>query len=206
MKRLLFLFVLCMSFGFTNAQSKVEITLNDGSVVKGIAYDGFVLDNYHKVWLKDVPKGEKEYYESTEVKSVRLYNAKDDVWNVYVPMKAQKMLPSIWVKNPKPYKNPVFLLSVYEGKHVSAYMHCITTQTNSKNHKVSGYNWVYYFKVHNEDVAKTYWMGFSIGLKAELKLVFKDYPMMKDVVKNLDTKEFNKDPIEIIRKFDELLK
>lgn len=198
--------MLCMSFGFSNAQSKIEITLNDGNVVKGDAYEGFIMDNHHKIWMKDVPKGEKETYESSEVKSVRLYNAKDNVWGVYVPMKAQRMLPNIWTKNPKPYKNPVFLHLLYEGKHVSAYEHCISTQNTTKNHQITGTNWVYYFKVHDEDVAKTYWMGYSMGLKAELKLVFKKYPQMKDIIKDLDSKAFYKDPIEIIRKFDEALK
>lgn len=206
MKKLFLLCMFCMSFGFSNAQSKIEITLNDGNVIKGVAYEGFIMDNYHKIWMKDVPKGEKETYESSEVKSVRLYNAKDNVWVVYVPMKAQRMLPSIWVKNPKPYKNPVFLHLLYEGKHVSAYEHCISTQNTTKNHQITSTNWVYYFKVHDEDVAKTYWMGYSMGLKAELKLVFKKYPQMKDIIKDLDSKEFYKDPIEIIRKFDETLK
>ena len=206
MKKLFLLFMLCMSFGFSNAQSKIEITLNDGNVVKGVAYEGFIMDNYHKIWMKDVPKGEKETYESSEVKSVRLYDAKDNVWVVYVPMKAQRMLPNIWAKNPKPYKNPVFLHLLYEGKHVSAYEHCISTQNTTKNHQITGTNWVYYFKVHDEDVAKTYWMGYSMGLKAELKLVFKKYPQMKDIIKDLDSKAFYKDPIEIIRKFDEALK
>ena len=206
MKKLFLLCMFCMSFGFSNAQSKIEITLNDGNVIKGVAYEGFIMDNYHKIWMKDVPKGEKETYESSEVKSVRLYNAKDNVWVVYVPMKAQRMLPSIWVKNPKPYKNPVFLHLLYEGKHVSAYEHCISTQNTTKNHQITSTNWVYYFKVHDEDVAKTYWMGYSMGLKTELKLVFKKYPQMKDIIKDLDSKEFYKDPIEIIRKFDETLK
>lgn len=205
MKKLLLLFVLCMSFGLCNAQGKVEITLNDGSVVKGVTYNGFIMDNVHRIYLKDIPKGEKEYYESTEVKSVRLFDDKKKEWIIYVPMMAQRTLPNIWAKTPKTYKNPVFLHLLYEGKHVSAYEHCISTYTTTKNHKIEGTNWVYYFKVHDEDVAKTYWMGYSMGLKAELKLVFRKYPQMKDIIKNLDSKEFNKDKIEIIRKFDEAL-
>ena len=62
------------------------------------------------------------------------------------------------------------------------------------------------FKVKNEDVAKGYCMGSSIGAKMLLKIVFKPYPVMKETVSNLDTKEFYKDPISLIRTFDSLLK
>jgi hypothetical protein len=55
-------------------------------------------------------------------------------------------------------------------------------------------------------VAKGYWMGSSIGAKMLLKIVFKPYPVMKETVSNLDTKEFDKDPISLIRTFDSLLK
>lgn len=205
--RKLFLFVVsCLSCGLSYAQSKIEITLNNDEVVKGVAYEGFIYDNYHKIYLKDIPKGEKETYEASEVKNVRLFDAKENVWNVYVPLKAQKTLPNIWVKNPKPHKNPIFLHPMYEGKNVSAYIHFISTQTNTQNHRISGYGWVYYFKLKNEDVAKAYWMTNAIGLKAELKLVFRQYPQMEDIIENLDSKEFYQDPVAIIRKFDEILK
>ena len=49
-------------------------------------------------------------------------------------------------------------------------------------------------------------MGSSIGAKMLLKIVFKPYPVMKETVSNLDTKEFYKDPISLIRTFDSLLK
>ena len=58
----------------------------------------------------------------------------------------------------------------------------------------------------SKDVAKGYWMGSSIGAKMLLKIVFKPYPVMKETVSNLDTKEFYKDPISLIRTFDSLLK
>ena len=118
----------------------------------------------------------------------------------------QKSLPSVWNKNPKPYKTPIFLKPVYEGENVSAYIHYISTITNTKTLHLEGTNYVFYFKVKNEDVAKGYCMGSSIGAKMLLKIVFKPYPVMKETVSNLDTKEFYKDPISLIRTFDSLLK
>ena len=90
--------------------------------------------------------------------------------------------------------------------NVSAYIHYISTITNTKTLHLEGTNYVFYFKVKNEDVAKGYWMGSSIGAKMLLKIVFKPYPVMKETVSNLDTKEFYKDPISLIRTFDSLLK
>lgn len=95
---------------------------------------------------------------------------------------------------------------VYEGKNVSAYIHFISTTTNTKTLHLEGTNYVFYFKVKNEDVAKGYWMGSSIGAKMLLNIVFKPYPVMKETVSNIDTKEFDKDPISLIRTFDNLLK
>jgi hypothetical protein len=96
---------------------------------------------------------------------------------------AQKSLPSVWNKNPKPYKTPIFLKPVYEGENVSAYIHYISTITNTKTLHLEGTNYVFYFKVKNEDVAKGYCMGSSIGAKMLLKIVFKPYPVMKELMK-----------------------
>ena len=101
---------------------------------------------------------------------------------------------------------PLMKHPVHEGKNVSAYIHFISTTTNTKTLHLEGTNYVFYFKVKNEDVAKGYWMGSSIGAKMLLNIVFKPYPVMKETVSNLDTKEFDKDPISLIRTFDNLLK
>ena len=175
-------------------------------MVKGIAKNMFMFDDCDVVVVKDSGSGEKSGYKSTEIKSLKYYDDDSKEWITFVPLMAQKTLPTVWNKNPKPYKAPIFFTPMYEGKHVSAYIRYITTATNTKQVHLQGTNVMFYFKVHSEDIAKGYWMGSSIGAKLLLKIVFKPYPVMKDTVSDLDTKEFNKDPISLIRTFDGLLK
>jgi hypothetical protein len=48
-------------------------------------------------------------------------------------------------------------------------------------------------------------MSAAVGWRAELKLVFKDFPVMKPVIKELDSKSFYADPFALIKTFDGLL-
>lgn len=200
---LLLCLLLC---GMAQAQNNVKITLNNGKVVEGLTKHMFMLDNGDAILLKDTKDGEKSEYKSTEIKSVDYLESGSKEWVTFVPLAAQRTLPSVWNKNPKPYKNPVFLTPVYEGKHVSAYIHYITTATNTKTVHLQGTSYMYYFKVHNENVAKSYCMGSMIGIKMLLKIVFKPYPVMQETIADLDTKAFAKDPVSLIKTFDGLLK
>lgn len=206
MRKLLFMLLALLLCGMAQAQENVEITLNDGKVVKGTTKTLFMLDDGDAVVVKTAGDGEKKEYKSTEIRRVKYYDTKSKEWIDFVPMMAQKTLPTVWNKNPQPYKTPIFLSPVYEGENVSAYIHYISTVTNTKTLHLEGTNYVFYFKVKGEDVAKGYWMGSSIGAKMLLKIVFKPYPVMKETVSNLDTKEFGKDPVSLIRTFDGLLK
>ena len=198
--------LVCLSCAVANAQEQVEVTLNDGSLVKGTTKTLFSLDNANQISVKVDGSGEKASYKSTEVKSLRLYDAKEKTWYKFESHKAQRTLPSVWVKNPKPYSEPVFLQVLYEGKHVSAYAHRISTQTNTKNLQLTGGGDMLYFKLKDEEVARAFWMSASVGWRLEMKLVFKDFPVMKPIIKDLDSKSFYDDPVSLIRKFDELLK
>lgn len=206
MKKLTILFLCFLLFGMAQAQNNVKITLNNGTVVEGVTKHLFMLDDGDAVFLKGIMNGEKSEYKSTEIKSVDYLDSDSKEWTTFVPLMAQRTLPCVWSKNPKPYKNPVFLNPVYEGKHVSAYIHYITTATNTKAVHLRGTSYMYYFKVHNEDVAKSYCMGSMIGIKMLLKIVFKPYPVMKDTIADLDTKPFAEDPVSLIKTFDSLLK
>ena len=207
MKKLLFAFLALFVGVIAQAQEKVEITLNDGNVVKGVTKTLFMYDDADAITVTPSGSEDKKEYKSTEIKKVRYYDSDAKEWVEFVPLMAQRMLPSVFNKNPKTYKTPVFLTPLYEGKNVSAYIHYISTVTNTKKIVgLKGSNYIFYFKVHKEDVAKTYWMGASVGAKMLLKIVFKSYPEMKETLSNLDTKGFDKDPVSLIKTFDGLLK
>ena len=182
----------------------IKLTLNDGNVVSGSTSSLFMFDGNSEIRVKDAKSGEKKDFCSADVKEVKYYNKVGKEWLTFIPLVAQKSLPSVWVKNPKPFKNPVFMLPLYTGKRVSAYKHFISTQTNTKKAQINGSGYVLYFLVKGESTARAYWMTSAIGAKAMLKIVFKDYPEMKSVVSELDTDKFYEDPLMIIRKFDAL--
>lgn len=182
---------------------EVKLTLNNDDVVEGTTKSLFMFDSYNEIRVNIEKTKEKKDYASTDVKSVKYYSKSDKEWVTFVPLMAQKSMPSIWNKNPKPYSKPVFMQPLYEGKRVAAYKHFITTQTNTKTLQINGSGYVLYFKVKGENVARAFWMSSSIGAKALLKIVFKDFPEMKSIISDLDTDQFYKDPLMIIRKFDE---
>ena len=127
----------CLFCVFAQAQTKVEVTLTDGKVVKGTTRTLFSVDDANSIKVKDA-KGEKKTYKSTEVINLRVYDDKSQKWYTFEALKAQKALPNVWNKNPKPYSDPVFLQVVYEGKNVTGYVHNISTQTNTKTLQLTG--------------------------------------------------------------------
>lgn len=116
MRKTLFMLLACLFCAFAQAQTKVEVRLTDGKVVKGTTRTLFSVDDANSIKVKDA-KGEKKTYKSTEVKNLRVYDAKSQKWYTFEALKAQKALPNVWNKNPKPYSDPVFLQVVYEGKN-----------------------------------------------------------------------------------------
>lgn len=204
MRKTLFMLLACMFCIIAQAQTKVEVTLTDGKVVKGTTTTLFSVDDANAVKVKNA-KGEKLTYKTSEVKSLRAYDDKSQKWYTFEVLKAQKALPNVWNKKPKPYSDPVFLQVVYEGKNVTGYVHNISTQTNTKTLQLTGTGGMLYFKLKNEDVARAFWMSAAVGWRAELKLVFKDFPVMKPVLKELDSKSFYADPFALIKTFDGLL-
>ena len=205
MKKLISFVAAAMLCGLVSAQ-KVSVTLNDGKVIDG-TLSSSLADGATKVYVKNEADGQKTEYTTADVKTLTLTSDKGET-ATYIPMTAQRGLPSVWNKNPKPYKEPVFMQPIYSGKNVSAYAMPISGVSNGRNATGTYTQTTYtlhqfYFKVNSEDIAKGYWMSGSIGAKAMMKLVFKPYPQMKEVIKNMDFDEFYKDPALIIRKFDE---
>ena len=113
-------------------------------------------------------------------------------------------------KAPKLYKNPVFLHPVYKGKNISAYVHYIRTNTHVKSGSIYGFGLMFYYKSKDEDFARSYYLMDNsiagIGQKTVLKMYFKGYPQIKEILKGLSMKEIRKDPAILVKKLDEALK
>lgn len=125
-------------------------------------------------------------------------------------MVAQMGMSMSYKENPKLYKNPVFLQPVYEGKNISAYIHYINTATHVKSGSIYRLAIMFYYKAKNEDFARTYYLKDNsiggIGQKTMLKRYLKNFPQIKEVLKDLSMKEIRKDPAILIKKLDEALK
>lgn len=65
MKRLFFMFLVLLLCVMVQAQDNVEITLNNGNVVKGVTKTLFMLDDGDVVVTKDSNSKEKKEYKST---------------------------------------------------------------------------------------------------------------------------------------------
>ena len=202
MKKWILMLLALVLCGVTQAQN-AEVTLNNGTIVKGdIEKFSFNVDNYHEFRIKKTD-GEKADFASTDVKEIKYYNKKAGEWENWIPMVAQMGLSMS-------YKNPVFLQPVYEGKNISAYIHYISTATHVKSGSIYRMAIMFYYKAKNEDFARTYYLKDNsiagIGQKTVLKMYFKGYPQIKEILKGLSMKEIRKDPAILIKKLDEALK
>lgn len=209
MKKLFVMFLGLLLCGITQAQ-QVEVTLNNGGVVKGETPSlSFYVDNDHEIIVKDKASGEKHDFTSTDVKEIKYYDKKAKEWMNWIPMVAQMGMSMSYKKEPKLYRNPIFLHPVYEGKNISAYIHYISTATHVKSGSFYGFGIMYYYKAQNEDFARSYYLkenGITLGQKTMLKRYFQEYPQTKEVLKDLDMKEFRKDPALFVKKLDEMIK
>lgn len=205
MKKLMFLILALLPCAIGAAQKPIEVTLRSGEVVKGTSNGGFLFDHFHELRVKDEESGKKQDFTSQELTSVKLYDEDSKEWITAVPLMAQRSMPSLLFKKPKPYRNPVFMIPIYEGKRVSAYKHLISTMTVTQQYRIQGGSFMLYFLVKGEDVCRAYALNNSIGAKAELRLVFKDFPEMANEIENMDVDQFYDDPLAIIKRFDEVL-
>ena len=209
MKKLFFMFLVLVSCGMAQAQN-AEVTLNNGSVVKGdIKKLSFNVDNDHEFRIKKTD-GDNSEFASADVKEVKFYDEKADEWESWIPMVAQMGMSMSYKKEPKLYKNPIFLHPVYEGNNLSAYIHFISTSTHVKSGSSYGFAIMFYYKAKNEEFARSYYVMDNsvagIGQKTMLKMYFKDYPQIKGILKDLNMKEFREDPTILVKKLDEALK
>ena len=169
----------------------------------------FNVDNTHEVRIKNEVSGENFDYTSADVKEIKFYGKKAKEVTNWIPLYAQMGLGMSYKKAPKLYKNPVFLHPVYKGKNISAYVHYIRTNTHVKSGSIYGFGLMFYYKSKDEDFARSYYLMDNsiagIGQKTVLKMYFKGYPQIKEILQGLSMKEIRKDPTILVRKLDEVL-
>lgn len=174
---------------------KVKVTKTDGTVFEG--YNDTKFEQYLKPKVTSVSissefKGPAVKYSSDEVKRVEFIAlTMDSIPMIFEAVKAQTKLPNLFSKNPKPYKEPVFLRLIYDGENVKGYAMPYTdhTFTHKPNIMTVHYTWRYFYLTKDSDVAKTYWDdtdGIVPNMKKVMKFYFREFP---DIVKMIDNDE-----------------
>ena len=204
------MFYVVLLCGMVQAQTS-EVILNNGKVVRGeVKRLSFNVDNDHEVRIKDEETGEDFDYTSAEVLEIKFCDKKAEEVTNWIPLHAQRGLGTSFKKEPKLYKNPVFLHPVYEGENISAYVHYISTNTHVQSGSIYGFGLMFYYKAKDEDFARSYYLMDNsiagIGQKTMLKRYFKGYPQIKEILQDLSMKDIRNDPTILVRIIDEILK
>lgn len=177
---------------------KVILTLKDGKVINGYIRTS-LMGGAMKVGVSETPKGSYYEYETKDIASLVYPALKEDQEEIrYVPCRAIKKVPNLISKR-KEYKAPVLLRQIYEGEKIIGYvLPCVDATTNATTTYYTN-TYQYLYRVKGEEVAEPYWFasnGTVVGLKAAMKLVFKDYPEIIELFDNgqIDRKEFIEHP------------
>lgn len=170
---------------------RVRLTKADGTVFEG--YNDTRLKNWLKpavttLSISEEYKGSTTKYSGEEVKRVEFVKSLlDSIPVVFDAVKAQTKLPNLFSKNPKPYKQPVFLRLVYDGENVKGYAMPYTDHTMTPNRTVIHFTWRYFYLTKDSDIAKAYWDdtdGVIPNMKKVMKFYFREFPKLVEMVDN----------------------
>lgn len=194
MNKLIFIFSLLFMALPTIADNnpddyKITCTLTDGTVIEGytsIPLTKVITSQLNEIDISDTYKGKARKYTSEEVKRI-VYTStlNDSLPLIYESVKAQNSIPNLFSKDPKPFKKPVFLQLIYEGKNVKGYKTLTTDYTVNNNSTKVNYVWRYYYLKKGDEIAKAYWLGIggiNVGMKAAMKLYFREFPKLVEMV------------------------
>ena len=192
-----------------NDAYKVVLNLKDGRVIEGYIRTS-LMDGKDRVGISAIPNGSYDTWTTSEIISLVYPPTETDTTTViYVPSRATKRAPTVFGTGPE-YRNPVLMRLIYEGKNVDGYViPCLEQNiTPSVNYISNTYR--YYYKVKGEDVAKAYWFdasGVTTGVKAALKLCFKEFPGMVELIEDnqIPRDEFLKNPEIMVFILDDVL-
>lgn len=215
------LLVLFLTLGILFASAKKEaddyhvfVELANGNIIEGYvttSLRNYFKPNVTKVGISEEFGGDAKKYTSEQVKSI-IYppNENDTTAVIYHSVKATKKLPNLLNKNPKPYKEPIFLRLVYEGDHVKGYAMPIFDVTHGGTMSVYDYTWRYFYKTDDNEVAVAYWddiRGIFPALKKFMKLIFQEFPELKKMIDDgtLKPSEFRENCLIVLPIIDEIL-
>lgn len=190
---------------------KVTCTLTDGTVIEGytsIPLTKIITSQLYELDISDTYKGKARTYTSEEVKRI-VYTStlNDSLPLIYESVKAQRNMPNRLNKDPKPYKKPVFLQLIYEGKNIKGYKTLTTDYTVNMSGTNVNYIFQYYYLKKGDEIAKSYWLGrkgLVLIMKKDIKLYFREFPKLVEMVdkKEIKTKHLRKNPEMVLPLMD----
>lgn len=192
----------------------VTAIMADGTRVEGFTKTNLInplRDPQSQIGISEEFDGEEKKYTSTEISEV-IFQPNEEVTTptIYRSVLAQKTLPTLFKKNPKPFKEPVFLRCVYDGTNVKGYARACTDSSYTPSTTRVNYTWAYYYKVEGEDVAKAYWLDTKDivpGMRKVMKFYFREFPEIQKMIDDgtLTPEEFRKDPTIVLPLIDAAL-
>lgn len=216
MNKLIFIFSLLFMALPTIADNnpddyKITCTLTDGTVIEGytsIPLTKVITSQLNEIDISDTYKGKARTYKSEEVKRI-VYTStlNDSLPLIYESVKAQRNMPNQLNKDPKPYKKPVFLQLIYEGKNIKGYKTLTTDYTVNMSGTNVNYIFQYYYLKKGDEIAKSYWLGrkgLVLIMKKDIKLYFREFPKLVEMVdkKEIKTKHLRKNPEMVLPLMD----
>lgn len=193
--------------------------------MRGILADGTEIEGYNEkasldfmyewttdVKLADMYKGESKKYSSEELKAIWFTALDEDsIPKIYHSVKAQKSMPNLFNKKPKPYKKPVFLRLVYNGENVKGYIRPVADYTHTPSMSISTYTYIIYYLTKDSDVAVAYWCetdDLVPAMKKAMKFYLREFPELVEMVEKgeLKPRDFRDNPAIVLPLMDKFYK
>lgn len=185
----------------------VRVIKNDGTVFEG--YNETRFTNYLRPYITAVSisnefAGKPIKYNGNEVKRVEFTGeTQDSLPMIFEAVIPQTKLPNLFNKNPKPYKEPVFLRLIYEGENVKGYAMPYTDHTMVPGRRTILYTWRYFYLTKDSDIAVAYWDdtdGTIPKMEKVMKFYFREFPELQELVgrKELTPEMFRENPAIVL--------
>lgn len=185
----------------------VRVIKNDGTVFEG--YNETRFTNYLRPYITAVSisnefAGKPIKYNGNEVKRVEFTGeTQDSLPMIFEAVIPQTKLPNLFNKNPKPYKEPVFLRLIYEGENVKGYAMPYTDHTMVPGRRTILYTWRYFYLTKDSDIAVAYWDdtdGTIPKMEKVMKFYFREFPELQELVdrKELTSEMFRENPAIVL--------